>query len=112
MNFIQKAIELAEKSTYLTHNHGAVLVYRKTIIGMGFNHSFVHAEEDCLNHVLPKYRHRIPFAVLYVVRYKNNILKNSAPCVNCQKLIIDHSIKKVVYSFDNKTLVEMKFKNM
>ena len=74
---------------------GAVLVYEDRIIGEGFHQKFgeAHAEKNAIESVLPKDRHLVPLAMLYV---------SLEPCAHfgktppCSDLILLHEIKKVV----------------
>ncbi len=70
-----------------------------------------HAEEDCVNHVPPKYRHLISNSTLYVMRFKNG-LKLSKPCSKCTEFIRRNNIRKVIYSYDENCVVSTKFTNL
>ena len=99
------AISQAHKSP-LDYKHGAVIFYRKTILGAGFNwpkgpmtyekkvHS-IHAERDCLAGL----RHdQIQGASLLSVRVgPEGSMKCSAPCEGCRKLLTRKLIRCVFY---------------
>jgi hypothetical protein len=46
---------------------------------------------------------------LYVVRSdRHNVIKGSAPCIDCLKVIKSLGIKKIIYSTDEGTFIEVK----
>jgi len=119
--YLDFAAKLAKQSN-MYQKHGAIIVYKKNIIGKGFNifnnncknNYSMHAEIVAINNVIKnKYSKDIlNKCELFVVRISNytgvnnnNILKYSKPCFNCQKYINKFNIKKIYYStnyeFDN-----------
>jgi len=76
---------------------GAVLVYEKQIIGMGY-HEFYggpHAEVNAIRSVKIEDEHLISLSTLYVSLEPCNIFKNTPPCT---QFIIANKIPKVVVS--------------
>lgn len=100
------------KSSNMFQKHGAVIVYKKTIIGTGYNsYSYsnrmnfsMHAEIVAINNVIKNYNKDIlKESKLYIVRIapeskSKYVLKYSKPCLNCQKYINKFNIKKIFYS--------------
>jgi deoxycytidylate deaminase len=110
MNYKQKyyldiAAQIALNSD-MNHKHGAVIVYKKNIIAIGYNYyyrnSSIHAEIAAICQLKGKEKEVLQHCELYVVRIApkkfNNILKYSKPCDNCQNYINKKSIKKIYYS--------------
>lgn len=108
--FFKLAEKLAQKSDHPDHKHGAVLVRKNNVIGLGFNQikthtkspnefRMIHAEFSAiLNSGLEDFSS----CELYVVRKrKNGELANSKPCNSCRKMIISLGIKVVYYSTDS-----------
>ena len=103
--FLEVAAKTAMKSP-MGHKHGAIVVYKGKIIGIGHNYYManfsIHAEVAALSCIKGKQRHLLPGCELYVVRIGpdkfNNPLKYSKPCCNCQNAIVKHNIKKAFYS--------------
>lgn len=109
--YFEIAANIARNSD-MFQKHGAVIVYKKTIIATGFNsYSFnnksnfsMHAEIVAINNVIKNYNKDIlSESKLYIVRIapeskSKNILKYSKPCLNCQKYINKFNIKKIFYS--------------
>jgi deoxycytidylate deaminase len=100
------------KNSNMFQKHGAVIVYKKTIIGTGYNsytynckNTFsIHAEIIAINNAVKNYNKEILCdSKLYIVRIapetkSDNLLKYSKPCLNCQKYINKFNIKKIYYS--------------
>ena len=109
-SFIQKAAEQASNSPCLMR-HGCVAVMNGRVIGRGYNNyrcvsrdGFInncmtcHAEIAALREV-NKLSKNFKKVSLYVVRLDaKNALQESAPCVDCMKLINNLKIKRVFHS--------------
>lgn len=109
--YFEIAANIARNSD-MFQKHGAVIVYKKTIIATGFNSYLfnnktnfsMHAEIVAINNVIKNYNKDIlSESKLYIVRIapeskSKNILKYSKPCLNCQKYINKFNIKKIFYS--------------
>jgi deoxycytidylate deaminase len=109
--YFEIAANIARNSD-MFQKHGAVIVYKKTIIATGFNsYSFnnktnfsMHAEIVAINNVIKNYNKDIlSESKLYIVRIapeskSKYVLKYSKPCLNCQKYINKFNIKKIFYS--------------
>ena len=76
---------------------GAVLVYEKQVIGMGYHEYYggPHAEVNAIRSVKIEDEHLISFSTLYVSLEPCNIFKNTPPCTH---FIIANKIQKVVVS--------------
>lgn len=109
--FFKLAEKLAQKSDHPDHKHGAVLVRKNTVIGIGFNQlkthtkslnefNMIHAEFSAiLNSGLEDFSD----CELYVVRKrKNGELANSKPCNSCFRMLKSLEIEKVFYSTNTK----------
>lgn len=122
-DFIENAINNAEKSTLKIANHGAIVIYRGKIVGNGYNKYCVeninkvnrwsvHAEVDAINDALRKIsKENLKKSILVVVRKIKNYEINkelsskvsqpiglSAPCKCCTNYIKKFGIKTCFYS--------------
>lgn len=103
--YLEIAAQVALNSD-MNHKHGAIIVYKKEIIAVGYNYYYgnnsIHAEIAAISKLKGKEKDILPECELYVVRIApkqfNNILKYSKPCNNCQNYIKKKSIKKTYYS--------------
>tara|TARA_B110000093_G_scaffold179889_1_gene220867 strand:+ start:729 stop:1262 length:534 start_codon:yes stop_codon:yes gene_type:complete len=100
------------KNSNMFQKHGAVIVYKKTIIATGYNsYSYnsktnfsIHAEIVAINNAIKNSnKELLCYSKLYIVRIapeskSKYILKYSKPCLNCQKYINKFNIKKIFYS--------------
>lgn len=100
------------KNSNMFQKHGAVIVYKKTIIATGYNsYSYnsktnfsIHAEIVAINNAIKNSnKELLCYSKLYIVRIapeskSKYILKYSKPCLNCQKYINKFNIKKIYYS--------------
>jgi deoxycytidylate deaminase len=101
------AAKIAQNSN-MYQKHGALIVYKKTIISSGTNNYLLksskkystHAEISAINKV--KNKKQLSECEMYIVRIGpdkfNNMLKYSKPCINCQNYINKYNIKKIYYS--------------
>ena len=95
-------------SSVMNHKHGAVIVYKKNIIAVGYNHCnsksnlSIHAEVSAISQLKGKDKNILPECDMYVVRIApkkyENMLKYSKPCINCQHYICKKNLKKTYYS--------------
>lgn len=111
-DYLQIAANVAMNSD-MNHKHGAVLVYKKNVIAVGYNYNLasfsIHAEVAAISQLKGRDKNVLSECELYVVRIGptkyNNALKYSKPCLNCQNYINKKCIKKTYYStnyeFDN-----------
>lgn len=108
--FFKLAEKLAQKSDHPDHKHGAVLVKKNNITGLGFNQikthtkspnefRMIHAEFSAiLNSGLEDFSN----CELYVVRKrKNGELANSKPCASCYSMIQKLGVEICYFSTDN-----------
>jgi deoxycytidylate deaminase len=114
-DYLQIAANVAMNSD-MNHKHGAVLVYKKNVIAVGYNYNLasfsIHAEVAAISQLKGRDKNILADCELYVVRIGprkyDNALKYSKPCINCQNYITKKCIKKTYYStnydFDNKCL--------
>lgn len=107
--FLERAMQLALKSTCRHHRHGCVIVKDNEIVAEGYNHHVmhfqhkmsIHAEVDALSKL--KYNRKIfPECEMYVVRIgtdrMGNPLKYSRPCCDCSRAIEKAGVRRVYYS--------------
>lgn len=124
-SFIDVAVQEAKQSTCL-RMHGCVLVSGGKIISKGFNHHGTsicdysctcHAEMCALKkayninmHTNLRHTNKLKKSSLYVVRIdlKQNILKNSAPCYHCTRIIKLLNVTNIIYSSDDNKFVKIK----
>jgi deoxycytidylate deaminase len=107
--YISKAISVSYKSN-CTHKHGAIIVDRCTgrIVAKGYNRICadqkhllsVHAEMDALRKIRSFYTKYNNLA-MYIIRFDNNQLKYSKPCITCATNIKRFGIKKIYFSFQD-----------
>ena len=107
--YLNRAMNLALKSTCYNQRHGCVIVKDDEIISEGYNHTSVHlyhkfsvhAEVDALTK-LKRNKKFMANCDLYVVRVgrdsMGNPLKYSRPCQDCIKAIQKSGVRKVYYS--------------
>jgi len=105
-NYLNIAAKIAIKSPGNPHKHGAIIVYKDTIISSGYNHyikgNSMHAEVSAISKINKKYKGILNECDIYVVRIGpnsfNNPLKYSRPCLDCESVILRYNIKNVYYS--------------
>ena len=114
--FLKLAMLVAERSTCLRHNVGAVLVKNKPVISTGYNGApagLAHCEEvGCLRekasvpsgmrHELCRGLHAEQNAIIQAAYHGIRIAGatlycTNKPCVICSKMIINAGIRKVIY---------------
>ena len=103
--YLRIAAEVALNSI-MNHKHGAVIVYKKNIISVGFNYHYgnhsIHAEVAAINQLKGRNKSIISECELYVARIGpdkyDNPLKYSKPCNSCQNYIAKKCIKTTYYS--------------
>lgn len=98
---INQALRSEEK-----FKHGAIILDKKgNIISSGFNHKVdyynhkftIHAEIDAINKII-KNQYDLNNILIVIRINKNNELKMSKPCKDCEKYIVMNKIRKVYYS--------------
>lgn len=109
MRFFKLAEKLAQKSDHPDHKHGAVLVRKNNVLGLGFNQvkthtkstnefRMIHAEFSA---ILNSQQESFEGCELYIVRKrKNGELANSKPCHSCLTLVKKLGITTIHYSTD------------
>lgn len=95
----------SEKST-MSFKLGAVITKKKRILGLGYNtrkthtklgsgkFNMLHAEGSAIYSALNR-GYDLEGSVMYIYRRNNNL---ACPCGDCQAIIKEHKIKKVIYS--------------
>ncbi len=105
-DIIQRCIREAGKAD-LNHRHGAMIVRQGCTVVLGHNYmqsarlyKSVHAEVNAIEEFKKRYpKSWLRTSVLIVVRAnRQGQLRNSAPCVSCQKYIQKHEIPITYYS--------------
>lgn len=114
-HYLDKATELAKKSTYRRARHGAIIVKNGRIIARGINkmktsaknlgtaefskHASLHAEIAALRNASPA---NLRGAHIFVARVlRNDEPAMSKPCPNCLKAIQEAGIKKIYYTIES-----------
>jgi len=87
---------LAEISPHPRYRHGAVALRGGAIVGKGYNHDGVHAEHSCLSGIWPNKRKGLTIWVGRIT--KSGEWADSKPCSECEAMLKDSGIRKVVYS--------------
>jgi len=102
-HFIDAAKRMAEKSSFKVQM-GAVVAWRRRIVGHGFNYAHSsgqehgdgeHAEIAALNATTARYRNGCS---VYVCRISNDTLKLAKPCDACETVMRKMGVKYVWYS--------------
>lgn len=137
IKMLEKAKELAEKSTYRTHRLGCVLVYKRHIIGAAVNTNKTHPIQKIYNKLYREFTRTdkpildfghaeilaicsVPYPIakqidwskvkLYVARNcKGKKFGLAKPCSACQGLIKDTGIKRIFYT-TNEGYAEERYK--
>lgn len=124
--YFNKAKQISRISTYDRVRIGCIAVYRKNIIGIGYNQAktnpmqakyniyrgiktindYLHAEMACLNQIKNL---DIDFSKVTLFVYREDNKKNMRickPCGACERAIRDLGITKVYYTDTNKYVRE------
>ena len=124
--YYNKAKRISRISTYDRVRIGCIAVYKKNIIGIGYNqaktnpmqlkyspyrgiktvNNYIHAEMACLNQIKNL---DIDFSKVKLFIYREDAQKNiriCKPCGACERAIRDLGIKKVYYTDTNKYVRE------
>ena len=104
--YLRMAMIWAENSYCERRKVGAIVVKDKTIISDGYNGTpsgFENVCEDENNLTKPYVLHAEANAITKLARSNNNsegatLYVTASPCIECAKLIIQASIKRVVYA--------------
>jgi tRNA(Arg) A34 adenosine deaminase TadA len=104
---IRSAIKAARKSTHASFLHGAILMKGSNIKGWGSNRGPMHAEVSALSGVWPSERKGCTLISVRITK-GHGVLANAKPCADCEKVLREAGIKKVIYSTSERTLAEMK----
>ena len=111
-------VEIAKKCAMhseMRYKHGAVILHEGRIISYGWNRSIkgksgtgaavgpaansFHAEVDALCRLQKRYRPMLPRCTMVVVRVNDrDCLKNSKPCENCRRTIMEARVGKTLYT--------------
>ena len=118
--FIEIAADEARRSSCLMR-HGCVAVLNGRIIGRGFNNYRCHSNDGFIKNTMTchaeiaalrqvnKKNKNFKKVVLYVVRVdSNDLLKASAPCIDCMKQINSLNVKRIIHSTNTGSLVIQK----
>lgn len=124
--YFKKAKQISHISTYDRVRIGCIAVYKKNIIGIGYNQAktnpmqakyniyrhihtvndYIHAEMACLNQIKNL---DIDFSKVKLFIYREDDKKNlriCKPCGACERAIRDLGIKMVYYTDTNKYVRE------
>lgn len=108
--FFFLAKQLSFHSNHYQHHHGAVIVRKNKVLGVGFNkdkthpqssHPFygIHAEFSAILNT----KTTIPKKCdIYIYRErKDGSIANSKPCEWCERLLRTYNIKNIYYTTEN-----------
>lgn len=96
MNLVKQAAKLAAKSDHKQHHHAAILVRAGSVVGVGYNHHWRHAEVVAMGKVWPNKRGGL---CLWSFRFlKSGEMGMAKPCPECQKALRESGITDVHYS--------------
>ena len=105
-SFVEQAMLEANRSL-MKMRHGAIIVHRNKIIARGHNKkdnfsekTSLHAEVAAIMDMKKGRDYPRTSVTMYVIRLGScpGHTKNSKPCVNCEKSIIESGIKRVFFS--------------
>lgn len=105
------AKKLAQKSEHRQHHHAVIITKGGKIIATGYNHKFMHAEEDALRKVETlQIRNGRQFKglVLYSFRWrKGGTWGDAEPCSRCYNEILNYFVSAVYYTNSNGVLTKL-----
>ncbi len=94
------------KSDHKQHKIAAAIVRGGSIIKVGWNHSFIHAEHSVLNRA---WRSDVEGTTLLVIRVrKDGSLGMAKPCHLCMSRLSQAGIKKIIFSNNDGSLESLK----
>lgn len=102
------ARKLAAKSQHKQHHHACIITKGGSIVAVGYNHKFMHAEMDAIRKVNTKFfrTHRVQKGLtLYSLRWrKGGGFGNAKPCSACMAALSDHrySVVDAIYYTNDK----------
>ena len=108
------SIKQAFESTFKQNKHGAVIETGGVIVSRGKNATRPHAPQPAKYGIhaevaaIHRARGKTIGANLYVARVTKGFVRNSKPCIDCQKTIRESGIKRVFYSISSEEWVEWK----
>ena len=86
-----------EKSDHRQCLHAAAVVKNSRVLGLGYNHDWIHAEGMAMGQAGPNCKG----ATLYSLRVNRyGELRMAQPCMKCTRRAIDAGINNVLYSVD------------
>ena len=95
--YLEIAMQMAHNSSG-NHKHGAVVVKSGRILGKGSN-SYVTARHAEANACGQNWRSELAGATVFVVRLRRNQLVGlSRPCPECEKMLRECKVHRVIYS--------------
>ena len=93
---IKFAARIAAQSNHKQHHHAAILVRAGSIVGVGYNHNWRHAEVVAMGKVWPNKRSGL---CLWSFRFlKSGELGMAKPCPACQKALKESGVLNIHYS--------------
>lgn len=104
-NALHKA---ASKANHKQHKLACVLTRGGSIISVGYNTNYIHAEHNALNKV---WENGAEGTVAFVVRFRSNgDLGMAKPCALCMARLMQAGVKRVHYSDVDGSIKSMKLK--
>lgn len=111
----KRFFDVAEQMSFFSDNEkhkiGAVIVYKKYILGLGYNknktspkanhpYKHLHAEESALINAAINHDNVIGSTLYLYRKNKKGELSNARPCPYCMKAVKDAGIKRICYTID------------
>lgn len=85
------ARKIASKSEHKQHHHACIITKGGKIIATGYNHKFMHAEQDALRKITTMYLRQgrvLRGLTLYSFRWrKGGSFGNARPCASCERAL-------------------------
>lgn len=85
------AKKLAARSQHKQHHHACIITKGGKVIATGYNHAFMHAEEDAIRKVVTRNKRsgrEQTGLVLWSFRWrKNGTFGNAMPCDRCREAV-------------------------
>lgn len=99
-------LKAAKKANHRQHHVACVLTRGGSIISVGYNTNYIHAEHTALNRT---WENGADGATALVVRFRSNgDLGMAKPCKLCQSRLANAGVKKVLYSDVDGSIKSMK----
>ncbi len=96
--------KIAKMSDHRVFHHGVIAMRGGSVVSVGTNIGWVHAEVAALRRIWPDQRKGLKIISIRIAR--SGRLANGKPCLECQKHLKENGIKTIWYS-NSKSEMEM-----